>query len=89
MKRKGLFLSSLFLGAALIAPMAIVANAAPQAVSVRVYDSGHKDYHNWDDNENRSYLTYRTAHPKYNVTFSKTSRSQQRNYWTWRHSHPD
>jgi hypothetical protein len=89
MQRKGLFLSSLFLGAALVAPMAIVANAAPQAVSVRVYDRDHKDYHNWDDRENHAWLTFRTDHPKYNVTFAKTSRSQQREYWNWRHSHPD
>src|SRR6202140_1317416 len=88
MHRKKLFLCSLFLGAAMIAPMAMVANAAPQGVSIRVYDRDHKDYHNWDDNESRSYTTYRTDHPKYNATFSKTNRSQQRDYWTWRHAHP-
>jgi hypothetical protein len=89
MQRKKLFLSSLFLGAALIAPMAIVANAAPQGISVRVYDRDHKDYHNWDDREDRSYVAFRTEHPKYNVKFTKTSRSQQKTYWTWRHEHPD
>lgn len=89
MYRKKLVLTSLFLGAALIAPMAIVANAAPQAVSVRVYDRDHKDYHNWDDHEAQAWVTFRADHPKYNVTFAKTSRSQQREYWNWRHAHPD
>jgi hypothetical protein len=89
MNRKKLFLSSLFLGAALIAPMAITANAAPQGISVRVYDSKHKDYHNWDDREERSYKTFHEAHPKYNVTYSKAKPSQQNEYWSWRHAHPD
>jgi hypothetical protein len=89
MHRKKLFASSLFLTAGLIAPMAITANAAPQKVSVRVYDRDHKDYHNWDDREVHSYSLFRGEHPKYNVTFSKTKRNQQREYWSWRHEHPD
>jgi hypothetical protein len=89
MQSKKLFLSSVFLGAALIAPMAIVANAAPQGISVRVYDRDHKDYHNWDDRENRSYGTFRTEHPKYNAQYRKANRRQQSEYWTWRHEHPD
>jgi hypothetical protein len=89
MQRTKLFLSSLFLTAALVAPLAIRVTAAPQAVSVRVYDRDHKDYHNWDDREAQSYTTFRVDHPKYNVTFSKTSRSQQSAYWNWRHDHPD
>ena len=88
MYRKSLLISSLFLTTALLAPAAIRANAAPQ-VSVRVYDRDHKDYHNWDDREGRSYETFRTDHPKYNVTFGKTNRSQQKTYWNWRHEHPD
>jgi hypothetical protein len=86
---KKLFLGSLFLGAALIAPMAMVANAAPQGISLRVYDRDHKDYHNWDDREQSSYVTFRADHPKYNVEFKKTNRKQQSEYWGWRHEHPD
>jgi hypothetical protein len=89
MRSKKLFLSSLFLTAALAVPMAIRTNAAPQSVSVRVYDRDHKDYHNWDDHETRSYELFRNDHPKYNVKFTKTKRNQQKEYWTWRHSHPD
>jgi hypothetical protein len=89
MYRKSLLISSLFLTAALVAPAAITANAAPQSVSIRVYDRDHKDYHNWDDRESRSYETFRGDHPKYNATFSKTHRSEQRTYWHWRHEHPD
>jgi hypothetical protein len=87
--RKSLIISSLFLSAALVAPVAITANAAPQSVSVRVYDRDHKDYHNWDDRETKSYQTFRQEHPKYKVTFGKNKRSEQRTYWNWRHEHPD
>ena len=89
MYRKGLIISSLFLTAAFAAPLAITAKAEPQGVSVRVYDRDHKDYHNWDDRESKSYETFRGEHPKYNVTFGKTKRREQRTYWSWRHEHPD
>jgi hypothetical protein len=89
MYRKSLLISSLFLTGAIVAPAAIRANAAPQSVSVRVYDRDHKDYHNWDDREGQSYERFRVEHPKYNVTFSKTKRSEQKTYWNWRHEHPD
>ena len=89
MYRKSLIISSLFLSAALVAPVAITAKPAPQSFSVKVYDRDHKDYHNWDDHEAKSYETFRGDHPKYNVTFGKTKHSQQKTYWNWRHEHPD
>jgi hypothetical protein len=89
MYRKSLLISSFFLTAAIVAPAAVRANAAPQSVSIRVYDRDHKDYHSWDDREGQSYERFRAEHPKYNVTFSKTKRSEQKTYWNWRHEHPD
>jgi len=51
------YIGSLFLAAVLSAPVAIMAAPVPQdtSVQVRVYDRDHKDYHNWDDNENRQW----------------------------------
>jgi hypothetical protein len=89
MKRTGLFIAALCLTTALVAPMATSTSATPQLVSVRVYDRDHHDYHNWDDNEARSYELYRRDHHEYNVEFRKTSRAQQRAYWNWRHEHHD
>jgi hypothetical protein len=89
MYRKSLLISSLFLSAAIVAPLAIRANATPPQVSVRVYDRDHRDYHNWDDRESRYYNDYRVEHPKYAVEFRKTNRGQQREYWKWRHNQPD
>ena len=60
------YLASLFLTAALAAPLSLM--AAPQVgVQVRVYDRDHKDYHNWDDHENRAWAQFlvenhRTSH---------------------------
>jgi hypothetical protein len=47
---------SLFLVAALAAPVTVLAARATQEdhERKRVYDKDHKDYHNWDDNENRA-----------------------------------
>jgi hypothetical protein len=55
----------------------------------RVYDRSHKDYHNWDDNEDRSYRGYlEENHRAYRPIAEMNSRTQ-RAYWNWRHSHPD
>jgi hypothetical protein len=90
MNLKRVILTAIFLGAALIAPMAITANAAaPQVISVRVYDRTHRDYHNWDDREERSYQTFRVEHPRYHVIYRKATRRQQDEYWRWRHAHHD
>jgi hypothetical protein len=83
------YISTLILAAALATPAMITA-AEPQAsVQVRVYDRDHKDYHNWDDNENRAYLQYHSENRNGPAEFSKASRKQQSDYWKWRHAHPD
>jgi hypothetical protein len=86
MRLKSVF-SAVFLTAGLIAPIAITATAAPQGVSIRVYDRDHKDYHNWNDDENRRYEEYRRDHSKFSLTFTKNSHERQREYWKWRHEH--
>ena len=55
-----LFVSALFLTAAIAATGSVVAAATPNddQVQVRVYDSHHHDYHNWDDREDRAYRSY-------------------------------
>jgi hypothetical protein len=89
---------ALLLTAALAAPSAMNAASKPQENGrqeehrddrTRVYDRDHKDYHNWNDNEDRSYRVYlgerhRDYHP-----FAELKAKEQRAYWSWRHSHPD
>jgi hypothetical protein len=85
------YISSLFLAAALATPVAIMAAAEPQDArdQVRVYDRDHKDYHTWDDKENRAYRQFRSENHKSSPEFSKASKKEQSQYWNWRHSHPD
>jgi hypothetical protein len=85
-------LSSLAVAAALLAPGLVqtafaqthaVAQVGP--VSVRVYDRSHKDYHDWNADEDRTYRTYLTTNHQSYRPISKLSRSQQTKYWNTRH----
>lgn len=95
MKAAYKYLGFIFLSAALTAPMTILTSAATQddhrdeKKQERVYDRSHKDYHNWDDNEDRFYRQYLGDQHKDYREYSKLNRNQQAGYWNWRHSHPD
>jgi len=54
----------------------------------RYYDKNHKDYHNWDTNEDRSYRRYQTEHHQKRA-FVQLNTRQQTTYWKWRHNNPD
>ena len=83
------YIGSLLLTAVLATPLAVMAAPAPQSVQLRVYDRDHKDYHNWDDREDKAYRGYLTEqHQTYRV-YNKQNRKSQTQYWNWRHSHPD
>jgi hypothetical protein len=83
------YVNALFLTVALVGVAPIVAAAMPQAVQIRVYDSGHHDYHNWDDREDHAYRGYLTERHEDYRAYDKQHHKQQRAYWNWRHSHPD
>jgi hypothetical protein len=91
MHRTHRYVSALFLTAALAASGSAVAAATPQqaSVQVRVYDSNHHDYHNWDDREDHAYRSYLVERHEEYRPYEKRNRRQQRDYWNWRHSHPD
>jgi len=57
-------------------------------INKRYYDKGHKDYHTWDGNEDRSYQRYQTEHHQRRA-FVQLNTRQQNGYWNWRHSNPD
>ncbi len=58
MHQAKLLVSGLFLTAALAVSGPIAAAAQEEHIQVRVYDSHHRDYHNWDDREDRAYRNY-------------------------------
>jgi hypothetical protein len=84
-------IASLFLTAILAAPVAIMAAPAAQdaSVSVRVYDPGARQYHNWDDNENKAWGAYLVQNHRKPHDYATGSHREQSNYWKWRSSHPD
>ena len=90
----------LTLTAALIAPVGMTTRAMAQddkrhednhhdKKQTRVYDRSHKDYHDWNDNEDRSYRQYLGEQHKDYRDYSKLNHGQQNQYWAWRHTHPD
>jgi hypothetical protein len=92
--------SALFLTAALAIPSAMTATPRHQDNGRqeehrrdddhnRVYDRDHKDYHNWNDNEDRSYRVYLGERRREYHPFVELKVKDQRAYWNWRHSHPD
>ena len=85
------YIASLFLTAALAAPVSIMAAPMPQEAhdQNRVYDKDHKDYHNWDDKENKAWGQWQTENHKKPHEFSKANSKEQSQYWNWRHAHPD
>jgi hypothetical protein len=78
-----LILSALFVGASLMVPTAM--NAADR----RYYDRDGRDYHTWNDHEDRAYRVYLGEQHRTYVTFQKNKAVQQREYFKWRHEHPD
>ena len=82
--------SSLILTAALVAPISIMAASKPQtSVQIRVIDRDHKDYHNWDDRENRAWGVFLTNNHRNQHEFKKANKREQQEYWKWRHNNPD
>ena len=85
------YICSLFLAAAIAAPALLVAEATASeaTVQVRVYDRDHRDYHYWNDHEERVYRHYLVVQHRSYREYHRQHYSVQRHYWNWRHSHPD
>jgi len=81
-----LILSALVLSTTLIGPG--VAQAAG-GNDKRYYDQGGKDYHVWNDNEDKAYRTYLTEQHREYRKFNTVKRPEQEQYFKWRHEHPD
>ncbi len=78
------YLSALVLGAALLASAPAKADE-PR----RYYDRDHKDYHEWNEGEERAYRRYLEERHRAYHEWSKANRREQREYWRWRHEHRD
>lgn len=85
------YIAPLFLAAVVAGPLPKIAAAAPQdaKVQVRVYDGDHKDYHDWDDREDRAYRRFLEERHETYREYDKQKEKMQSDYWKWRHEHPD
>ena len=61
----------------------------PTTAQVRYYDRDHRDFHYWDDPEDRAYRRYLVEQHRAYLKFERADISVHRHYWNWRHSHPD
>lgn len=83
-----LVLSALVLSTAVFGPVIVRADDANHQEK-RYYDRGGKDYHTWNDNEDRAYRSYLKEQHRDYRDFDKVKRPQQQQYFKWRHEHPD
>lgn len=85
-------LNGLLLGAALIAPAALFAQdtkSTTTTTTTRYYDSAEKDYHEWTPAEDRAYRMYLGEQHRDYKEFPKETKTEQTEYFKWRHGHPD
>ena len=88
--KRFLICSGLLLGTTLfIAPEAARADKKREVRVIRYYDRDARDYHAWDDREDRAYRAYLKEQRREYIHFKKAQRKHQKDYYKWRHSHPD
>jgi hypothetical protein len=80
-------ISALTFAMALGGSVFVPAMASAQGVELKFYDKSHKDYHNWNTDEDRYYRQYLNEHHRKYTAFSHNNKSQQQAYWSWRHEH--
>jgi ribulose kinase len=85
------FLQVALLGAALMATVATVPTALKAADDhpTRYHDKEHHDDHEWNDREDRAYQKWLEGKHHVKRDFAKLKAKEQREYWKWRHEHPD
>src|SRR5262249_6881256 len=86
-KMRRLF-STVMLGFALLIPVATsmsIVSAKDDHHPKRFYDKDRRDWHPWNDGENRFYFQFRTERHWPDRDFWRLKKSQQRDYWRWRH----
>ncbi len=80
-------ISALTFAVALGSSVLVPAVVSAQGAEIRVYDRSHKDYHNWNTDEDRFYRQYLDEHHRKYREFKHMSKKQQLEYWKWRHTH--
>src|SRR2546428_2850718 len=83
--------SALLMATTLTAPFVVPTSAlagerrANATIRLRTYDPYWRDYHVWDQREERAYRTYLTERHRSYVMYKRQRLAQRRAYWRWRH----
>ena len=84
------YLMALFISAALAGSVSVRADEhQSDNQTKRYYDKGGRDYHQWNQHEDQVYHQYVTDNHKRDRDFAKTNSSEKKDYFKWRHDHPD
>jgi hypothetical protein len=81
------FVRSLLMSATLMSPLLIPGCAV--RVGPRVYDPYYRDYHVWNDTEIGYYHRWYSETGRPYREFRQLAPAERREYWTWRHAHPN
>jgi hypothetical protein len=88
MQRKSGWIASCLLSAAMVSSVFVLACGHPHYY--RVYDPYYSDYHVWNNDEVGYYNRWAVeTHHDPHTDFRKLPPEDQKQYWTWRHSHGD
>jgi hypothetical protein len=79
------FVAILLLSGSLLMPLASFAEEH------RYYDRDHRDWHPWNQNENRAYRHWLMEERRERQfrEYRRLRAERQREYWRWRHEHSD
>lgn len=92
---RSLILGGLLLGTALIAPIVVRADGDDHPYNKRYYENRRyydregRDYHVWNDREDRAYRFYLGDQHKEYREWRAVKEPERREYYQWRHTHPD
>jgi len=78
------------LGAALVGPVSVPTMARPDDNDhhyKRYYDQDGRDYHEWNEREQRAYRHWYSEQHRDYVDWNRLNEQQRREYWRWRHEH--
>ena len=72
-------------GSALLPATATAGEGGGPAVTIRLFDRSHRDYHRWDRQEDTRYRAYLAERHRRYIAFRRASRQRQIAYWRWHH----
>jgi hypothetical protein len=81
-----LILGGLMMAASLLAPVAIMADGNHRGEK-RYRDADGRDYHYWNDDEDRQYRVYLVEQHRPYVPFVKVDVRRRQEYFKYRHEH--